>query len=620
MSNMKKTNKRPHDELNLTKYSVLHNIIYCLDNTAKCYFPLLCLCVLKILTGTLIPILTTILPKTVIEMVTAEQSLSELVAVILVFMGSLSVLSGADIFLTRFIYHQKFRMNTFYLKRVALKGLTTDYINQENGIFRKLQTESFMCCNGNYSPLSNIYETLIKFCTGLLGLSVFGAMLIEVHWGIIIFLIITTAISYLLNQKIIAWTAANNKERIGYQQRINYINNISGDIRSAKDIRLYKMAVWFSDIYNDNMKGMAGWYKRLTHKLFGTAVYDSGLALLREGIAYLYLLYLIWNGQITAAEFVMYLSVVTGFSVWLGNIFSQVSSLNQINLKINYYRSYLEYPETFTGNNGRISPANDVPKEIELKNVSYRYEGADHDTLQNINLKIIPGEHIAIVGLNGAGKTTLVKLICGLIDPTGGQVLYDGMDIRKYNRVSFYRLFAAVFQQFSIMPVTIAEIVSETTPENMDYDKVKSCLTAAGLWNKIEQLPNGMQSQFGKIIYDDGTEFSGGEIQKLLFARAMYRNAPIMLLDEPTAALDPIAESTLYENYNQISSQKTTVFVSHRLASTIFCDRILLIENGRICEEGSHNELLKKNGKYSMLFEMQAKYYRDNPDETEAAE
>ncbi len=617
---MKRTDKGSHDELNRTQYSVIQNIIYCLNNTVKCHFPLLCWCILKILAGTLIPILATILPKAVIEMVTAERSLYELAGVVLAFMGSLAILSGADIFLTKFVYHQKFRMNTFYLRRVALKGLTTDYINQENGIFRKLQTESFMCCNGNYSPLSNIYETLIKFCTSILGLSIFGAMLIQLHWGIILFLIITTIISYLLNQKIIAWTAANNKERISYQQRINYINSVSGDIRSAKDIRLYKMAVWFSDIYNSNMSGIAGWYKRLTGKLFGVAVYDSGLALLRESIAYLYLLYLIWNGQLTVGEFVLYLSVVTGFSTWLGNIFSQLSSLNQINVKINYFRSYLEYPETFNRNNGLICSANDCPKVIELKNVSYRYEGAEHDTLQNINLKIIPGEHIAIVGLNGAGKTTLVKLICGLIDPTKGQVLYDGIDVREYNRVAFYRLFSAVFQQFSILPVTIAEIVSETTPENIDYDKVKSCLTVAGLWNKMEQLTNGVKSQFGKTIYDDGIEFSGGEIQKLLLARAMYKRAPVMLLDEPTAALDPIAESTLYQNYNEISAGKTTVFVSHRLASTSFCDRIILIENGTIREEGTHRELLGQNGIYCTLFEMQAKYYREKTNVTEVSE
>lgn len=617
---MKRTDKSPYDELNRSRYSVTRNILYCLNSTVQCYFPLLCWCVLAILINVLIPVLSAYLPKTVIEIVTAERSFRELAIAVLAFMGSIAILSGADKFLTKFIYHQKYKMNTFYLKRVALKGLTTDYINQENGIFRKLQTESFMCCNGNYSPLTNIYEVLIDLFTGILGLSVFWAILVQLNWGIIIFLIITTITGYFLNQKIIKWTAANNQERIGYQQRINYINSITGDIRSAKDIRLYQMAVWFSDIYKNNMNGLAGWYKRLAGKLFGVAVYDSGLALLREGAAYLYLLYLIWNKQIAVADFVLYFSVITGFSAWLSNIFSQIASLNQINLKINYFRSYLEYPETFRRDNGLKIPADDCPKVIELKNVSYKYEEAEHYALHSINLTIVPGEHIAVVGPNGAGKTTLVKLICGLIDPTEGQVLYDGIDIREYDRTEFYKLFSAVFQQFSIMPVTIEEIVSEAPPENIDHDKVKSCLTTAGLWNKIEQLSNGVKSQFGRTIYDDGIEFSGGEIQKLLLARALYKCAPVILLDEPTAALDPIAESALYENYNRISAEKNAIFISHRLASTSFCDRIILIESGMICEEGTHKELLDLNGKYCTLFEMQAKYYREKTNEAEVSE
>ncbi|MBD5487420.1 MAG: hypothetical protein HDR13_01295 [Lachnospiraceae bacterium] len=166
-------------------------------------------------------------------------------------------------------------MNTYYLKRVALKGLTTDYNNQENGIFRKLQTESFACCNGNYSPLSNIYDVLIDLFTGVLGLSVFWTILVRLNWWIIIFLIATTAISYSLNQKIIKWTDENNHERISYLQRIDYINRTAGDIRSAKDIRLYHMAVWFSDIYQNNMDGLSGWYKRLTGRLFHVAIYDK---------------------------------------------------------------------------------------------------------------------------------------------------------------------------------------------------------------------------------------------------------------------------------------------------------------------------------------------------------
>lgn len=616
---MKKKEKEP-DKLNQCHYSTFQNIFYCLKNTIHCYFPLLCWCVIAILVNVTLPVLSTYLPKVVIEKITDGNSLLELVMIILVFMGCIAALSGIGKFFTKFIYHQKFRMNTFYLKRVTLKGLTTDYSNQENGIFRKLQTESFACCNGNYSPLTNIYDVLINLCTSVLGLSVFWAILAQLNLFVILFLIATTVISYFLNQKIMKWTDKNNHERIGYEQRLNYINTISGDIRSAKDIRMYRMAVWLSDVYKENMNGMIGWYKRLTSKTFGVAVCDSGLSLLRESITYFYLIYLVWNHQISVADFVLYFGVVTGFSIWLSSIFSQVSLLNQLNLKINYFRSYLEYPEAFRRDNGVKNPTDEFSRCIELKNVSYRYEGADRFALHNINLKIIPGEHLAIVGLNGAGKTTLVKLICGLTEPTDGQVLYDGIDIREYNRTEFYKLFSAVFQQFSILPVTIEEIVAETPTENLNHGKVKDCLKAAGLWNKIEQLPEGVKSQFGKIIYDNGVEFSGGEVQKLLLARALYKSAPIMLLDEPTAALDPIAESNLYENYNQISEGKTTVFISHRLASTSFCNRIILIENGEICEEGTHNNLMKQKGKYHHLFETQAKYYREKTTETEVAE
>ena len=214
------------------------------------------------------------------------------------------------------------------------------------------------------------------------------------------------------------------------------------------------------------------------------------------------------------------------------------------------------------------------------------------------------------IGVNGVGKTTLVKLICGLIDPTEGQVLYDGVDVRMYNRTSYYGLFSAVFQQYSILPVTIREIVAEVPGEEADDAKLRRCLEAAGLWQRVTQLPQGLDSHFGKTIYDDGVEFSGGEIQKLLLARALYKSAPVLLLDEPTAALDPIAESGFYEKYHQISAGKTSVFISHRLASTSFCDRILLIENGQVSEEGTHAQLIARRGKYYRLFETQADYYR----------
>lgn len=589
---------------------MLKNIWYCIKKTSEWYFALLVLYIILTLVNATIPILSAFLPKLVIEKLTLGSDIKGLIGTIMVFMGSIAVLTGVSKFLTKYLYFEKFSINVHYLKLVANKGLTTDYINQENGIFRKLQEESFLCCNG-HSPLTQVYDVLQSLGTSVLGIAVFSAVLYKLNVAVILFIAVTTAVSFYLNKRVVKWTDEHSKERMSYVQRLNYINAISGDARSAKDIRLYPMAKWFSDIYTDNMKGIAAWYHKLTKKLFSVTACDGALGLLREGIIYLYLIYLFMNSQISVADFVLYFGVVNGFSAWLSEIFAEVSVLNQLSTKINRFREYLDFPEEYLREGGLHPNQDKLPKVIELKNVSFRYEENQPYVLENFNLAINPGEHLAVVGLNGAGKTTLVKLICGLIDPTEGQVLYDGKSIAEYDRVELYRMYSAVFQQFSIMPVTVEEIVAEAPAAQVDSERVKKCLKLAGMWERIQKLPNKLQSQFGRTIYEDGVEFSGGETQKLLLARAMYKSSPIMLLDEPTAALDPIAESEIYHKYNQISEGKTTVFISHRLASTNFCNRIILIEDGAICEEGTHRELLDKKGKYYNLFEMQAKYYRE---------
>lgn len=610
--------KKSSNELDVKEHSVIKNTFFCLKNTVDCYPQLLIWCLFAILANVGIPILSTFLPKIVIEKIISGDSMQNLIRVTLTFTLSIAVLSGLKRFFEKYVYHHKFKMNSFYLRKVANKGMTTDYCNQEKEHFRKLQTESFGSCNGNYSPLTQVYDVIIELCSNSLGFVVYFGILIRLNIFVVVFLIATTLISYFLNKRIIKWAVNNNKEKIGYQQRTDYINNVSADLKSAKDIRLYNMSVWLEKVYGDNIKSLSGWYKRYTEKVFGVSLCDSGLSLLREGVAYAYLLYLVLNWQIEVADFVLYFGVITGFSVWLSGILGQINSLNSISIAVDYLRAYLEYPESYKKDGG-IETTNiiSLPKTIELKNVSYRYEGAQSDTLQNINLKIESTEHLAIVGLNGAGKTTLVKLICGLTDPTKGTVLYDGIDVKEYNRRSYYKLFSAVFQQFSIMSVTIEEIVAETVSEKVDSAKVELCLKQAGLWEKISSLTQGMKSEFGKTIYDNGVELSGGEIQKLLLARALYKTAPVMILDEPTAALDPISESKLYEIYNEIMDKRSTVFISHRLASTRFCNRILLIENGSIVEEGIHDTLLGEKCKYYELFETQAKYYRDNPNSGE---
>ena len=245
-----------------------------------------------------------------------------------------------------------------------------------------------------------------------------------------------------------------------------------------------------------------------------------------------------------------------------------------------------------------------------MEHVSFRYPGAPQDTLHNFNLTIHPGEKLAIVGLNGAGKTTVVKLLCGFYDPDEGRVLLNGTDIRQWNRQEYYSLLSAVFQDFSMLDITVAESVAQSV-DRIDRQRVVQCLEKAGLMGLVEQFPQGLDTHIGRTVYLDGVLMSGGEFQRLMLARALYNNGPILVLDEPTAALDPIAENDIYMKYHEMTAGKTSVFISHRLASTRFFDRIILIDHGRIAEEGTHEDLMKRNGLYAKLFEVQSRYYQE---------
>ena len=377
----------------------------------------------------------------------------------------------------------------------------------------------------------------------------------------------------------------------------------------AKDIRIFGLQNWLNDLLDQVHDAYLDYSLKVERKLLAADITEAVLTMARNGIAYVYLIHMAIHEGLGVPEFVLYFSAVSTFTSWVMGMLRDIAKLHKDSLDLNVVRSFLEYSEPFQFEEGESIPEADG-YELNLDHVSFRYPGTEEDVIHDLNLTVRPGEKLAIVGLNGAGKTTLVKLMCGLFDPTEGAVLLNGKDVRQFNRNAYYELFSAVFQEFSVLDVTIAENIAQTA-DNIDYEKVSSCIEKAGLTKFIQELPQGLQTHVGRNVYLDGVLFSGGQTQRLMLARALYKDGPILILDEPTAALDPIAENDIYMKYNDMTAGKTAVFISHRLASTRFCDRIIFVGERNILEEGTHESLLSQGGEYAKLFEVQSRYYQE---------
>ncbi len=436
-------------------------------------------------------------------------------------------------------------------------------------------------------------------------------LLVSVNPLLLIIILATTIIGYFVNNYLSGYGYRHREEEAEHTKKMDYIDYQASDYSAAKDIRIFGLRPWLNELAKKAMDAYVAFHKKAEGVYLWSRILDIALAFLRNGIAYAYLISMVLAGEIGAAEFLLFFSAVDGFTAWVSGVLGNMNTLHKQSLDISIVRECLEYPEPFKFEDGESLAYNEnTAYEIRLVNVSYRYPCADKDTLSGINLTLHPGEKLAVVGLNGAGKTTLVKILCGFLDPTEGQVLLNGEDIRKYNRRHYYKLFSAVFQSFSLIAATVAANVAQSE-DNIDMEKVKNCIEKAGLSEKVLSLSEGYNALLNREIYEDAAMLSGGETQRLMLARALYKDAPFIILDEPTAALDPIAESDMYQKYNSMTANKSSVYISHRLASTRFCDRIIFIDNAKISEEGTHDSLMETGGKYAELYAVQSKYYKE---------
>lgn len=546
----------------------------------------------------------------ILDKIEAQVPLKELIYTILFFTIGLILAGASRAYIKRNQIFGRITVRKGILMDIHDKINCTSYSNLEEQRFMKLRENAKRSTNGNAQATEAIWNTLTELLKNSLGFFLYLSLLVKVNFWIVIVTILTALLGYLLTAQANKWRYRHEKEIADLHHKLDYISNRTRDRTFAKDIRIFDMKNWLSDLYQSFLNQLHRFYIRRESVYFGADFAESILNLIRGIVAYAYLIHLVLQGSIEVSEFLLYFSAVSGFTSWVTGILSGLATLHKQSLDISLVREFLEYREVFRFEDGeKLQPIPGETYEIELQNVSFRYPNAKKNTLNRIQLKIRKGEKLALVGLNGAGKTTLVKLICGFYDPTEGQVLLNGQDIRQYNRTDYYQHFSAVFQDFSLFAGSIAINVAQSN--SIDMEKVKKSIEKAGLKEKIEHLPLNYNTHLGKEVYEDAIELSGGEIQRLMLARALYKEAPIILLDEPTSALDPLAESDMYQRYHELTKDCTSVYISHRLASTRFCDRVILLDNGKIIEEGTHESLLAAGGKYAYLYQMQSQYYQE---------
>jgi len=553
----------------------------------------------------------------ILAAVERQAPILELITTILVFVTALMLCSALSAYINTNTLFGRITVRLAIVGAINKKAAITSYPNLSDEKFRKLLAKSQEATRSNREATEGIWNTLTDLTKNVAGFIIYIILLSSLSPLMLLVILATSLTGYFISKYVNGYKYRHREEVAEYESKIDYIIGRAIDYSAAKDIRIFGIKPWFEELGQKTMEAYMAFHRKAEGVYIWAKISDLVLAFLRNAIAYAYLINLVLSGELTAAQFLLYFSAVGGFASWVSGILGNLSTLHRQSLDISTVREYLEYHEPFLFEKGeRLEPDNNKEYEIRLENVSFRYPGADKDTLSNINLTLHPGEKLAVVGLNGVGKTTLIKLICGLFDPTEGRVLLNGRDIREYNRRDYYRMFSAVFQSFALLAGTIATNVAQTE-DNIDMQRVKECIEKAGLRTKVESLPNQYETFLNREVYEDAVMLSGGEMQRLMLARALYKDAPFIVLDEPTAALDPIAEADLYQKYSEMTKGKSSVYISHRLASTRFCDRIILIENGGIAEEGTHEELVGKGGRYAELFAIQSKYYQEGGNDIE---
>lgn len=622
-----------------TKYGLARNILYIFRKLWQYGRIAIVLIVLGACSQSVMKYLWSYIGKFVIDIVQMqagmpEKDMAPLLSFLFVMIAIELVCIGTNTIVNNRIMMSFTRVRTRIMTERIDKVLSMDYQTLEQSYMLDLfQRASNSVNNGVQGMMNCIFNIGVQLVTMVVSVTA----ILRLDWRLILVLTVAMLINYL---SFLASVRADKREYwdkmpVTWRKK-NYMQRCTQDFDYAKDIRLFDMKDWLLEKQKEvNAEHERKFQKGRNYWLRHSFIYTAS-TLVSSSVMYYILIVQVLEKGLSIGDFTLFLGLCAAFANALADFYVATGEIQGASMQTDDFRTFMDYPSEETGafydlssllagngdalreQDGLPAPDAETLKKFQkgifdftFRNVSFRYEGQQNYALKNLNLFFPAGQRLAVVGVNGAGKTTFIKLLLRLYDVTEGEILLNGINIRHFRRKEYYRLFAPVFQNVELFAFPLAENVSMRNPEETNKTLAESCLCAAGLQEKLGRLEGGVDTEVLKIIHDDGVDFSGGERQKLALARALYKNSPVIVLDEPTAALDALAEYELYQSFDRMVSEKSAVYISHRLSSTRFCDAIAMFVAGEMIEYGTHEELLEKGGAYAGMFEVQAQYYEE---------
>ncbi len=564
-----------------------------------------------------IPVIGVFFTKLIIDVIEGTQDTTRLILTVTILIAASIICFGASKIMTPFLDGNfiKLRFQEFY--RCLNIYHDMEYSNIENSKFLDRVNSAFKALQGDGRGFQNVYLKMKNLLAGFVSIILFCIIISLFNPWIAVVCLISTIVTAFLNRWISAYIYKRDQDRTHASRQTYYFNTTCSDFSYGKDSRIFDLKNSLLQKYQEKSLNYIRVIKDIEGRRFGIGILGLLTLMLQDSVSYILIIQAYFNKTIGLSEVSLYISAIVAFSTVLRVFTDDLSIIaTDIKLTANYFDFLNEVP-IVNPSGQKQALQNNEEVEIVFENVSFKYPNTEKYIIKDFNFTIHKGEKLAIVGTNGAGKSTIVKLICGLFQPTSGRILINNEDIRNFNLQEYYRMFSTVFQDYEIYAASILEnVIGDDTTEEARQKGIE-CLNRVGLKDKILSLPQQYDTQLLKVIDENGVDLSGGQKQKIAIARALYKNGNVVILDEPTSALDALAEAEIYQSFSDLVEHKTAIYISHRLSSTKFCDKIAFFTENGLQEYGTHDELMSLKKGYYAMFEMQGKYYQEGVIENE---